>query len=69
MYLNNGIKTIMHWILFLLLTFVTRNTSDYAAEMENMNGGKENEKWEQNWDGDGKWELLYKNYTSGGMEN
>lgn len=37
--------------------------------MENMNGGKENEKWEQNWDGDGKWELLYKNYTSGGMEN
>lgn len=67
MYLNDGIKTVMHRILFLLLTFITRNTSDYAAKMENMNGGMKI--WEQNWDGDGKCELLHKNYTSGDMGN
>ena len=42
MYLNDGIKTVMHRILFLLLTFITRNTSDYAAKIENMNGGMKN---------------------------
>ena len=36
------IKTVMHRILFSLLTFITRNTSDYAAKMENMNGGMKN---------------------------
>lgn len=42
MYLNDGIKTVMHRILFSLLTFITRITSDYAAKMENMNGGMKN---------------------------
>ena len=42
MYLNDDIKTVMHRILFSLLTFITRNTSDYAAKMENMNGGMKN---------------------------
>lgn len=42
MYLNDGMKTVMHRIFFLLLTFITRNTSDYAAKMENLNGGMKN---------------------------